>query len=224
MLGLTTLLSFSAVSYYKIQHTEKLELQNSKVTTTGTAMLGGPWTLINSNTGDFVEEKDYSGYTILYFGFAHCPDICPSELRKLSKVLESLEKKGESETLSVANRLCFLFLTSKVRLQIAGIDCKGLFVTVDGARDSVDNLKIYSKDFHPNIEYLTGTPEMVKKMAKLYRVYISKADEIEGDYLVDHSIVLYFVKKGGEFGDFFTQSMKAGDIVKKIEGIVEAEK
>ena len=42
--------------------------------------------------------------------------------------------------------------------------------------------------------------------------------------MVDHSIVLYFVKKGGEFGDFFTQSMKAGDIVKKIEGIVEAEK
>ncbi|GMH77767.1 hypothetical protein TrST_g13858 [Triparma strigata] len=196
MLGLTTVLSFTAVSYYKIQHTEKIEATNAKVTTTGTAMLGGPWTLIDTETGDFVSDKSYSStYTILYFGFAHCPDICPSELRKLSKVLESLEGKK--------------------------IDCKGLFITVDGARDSVTNLCTYSKDFHPSISYLTGTPKMVKDMAKLYRVYVSKADEVDGDYLVDHSIVLYFVKKDGSFGEFFTQSMKAGDIVKKIEAIVK---
>jgi len=58
---------------------------------------------------------------------------------------------------------------------------------------------------------------MIKKMAKLYRVYISKADEIDGDYLVDHSIVIYFVKPDGSFGDFFTQSMKRVDVVKRIK-------
>jgi len=155
-------------------------------------MLGGSWSLISTKTGDFVTEKSYTSPTIIYFGFAHCPDICPSELRKLSKALAALSSKG--------------------------IEVKGLFVTVDGARDSVSNLEKYSKDFHPNIEYLTGTPSMVSSMAKLYRVYVSKADEVdEGDYLVDHSIVLYFVGADGEFKDFFTQSMKVADIVKRVE-------
>ena len=98
---------------------------------------------------------------------------------------------------------------------------RGLFVTVDPARDSIDNLNIYQKDFHPDITYLTGTPEMIKKMAALYRVYISKADETDdGDYLVDHSIVLYLVGKDGKFRDFFTQGMKASDVCEKIRKTV----
>jgi len=92
-----------------------------------------------------------------------------------------------------------------------------VFVTVDPARDSIKQLKLYGKDFHPDIKFVTGTPEMVKKMTKKYRVYVSKADEEDdGDYLVDHSIVLYFGGKKGEFLDFFSQSMKPSDICNKI--------
>ena len=101
----------------------------------------------------------------------------------------------------------------------------GLFVTVDPARDSITNLNIYSKDFHPSITYLTGTSNMIKKMASFYRVYISKADETEdGDYLVDHSIVLYLVGPDGKFREFFTQGMRASDVVQKIRGVVAADK
>ena len=58
---------------------------------------------------------------------------------------------------------------------------------------------------------------MVKKMTKSYRVYVSKADEVDdGDYLVDHSIVLYFGGKKGEFLDFCSQSMKPSDVVERI--------
>jgi len=94
---------------------------------------------------------------------------------------------------------------------------KPIFVSVDPARDSLKALKEYSKDFHPSYIFLTGSPEQVQKMAKKYRVYVSKADETEdGDYLVDHSIVIYFHDDTGDLADCFTQSMRPSDIVEKV--------
>ena len=92
-----------------------------------------------------------------------------------------------------------------------------IFVSVDPARDSLAALKAYSKDFHPRFVFLTGSPVQVQEMAKKYRVYVSKADETDdGDYLVDHSIVVYFHDDRGELADCFTQSMRPNDIAEKI--------
>ena len=92
-----------------------------------------------------------------------------------------------------------------------------IFVSVDPARDSLKALKAYAKDFHPKFIFLTGSPEQVQKMAKKYRVYVSKADETEdGDYLVDHSIVVYFHDDTGDLADCFTQSMRPSDVVEKV--------
>jgi protein SCO1/2 len=92
-----------------------------------------------------------------------------------------------------------------------------IFVSVDPARDSLSALKVYAKDFHPDYVFLTGSPSQVQQMAKKYRVYVSKADETEdGDYLIDHSIVVYFHDDQGELSDCFTQSMRPKDIIEKI--------
>lgn len=92
-----------------------------------------------------------------------------------------------------------------------------LFVSIDPARDSIRALEAYAKDFHPDYIFLTGSPDQVRKMAKCYRVYFSKADEsVDGDYLVDHSIVIYFHDDSGDIADLFTQSMRPSDIVNKI--------
>lgn len=94
---------------------------------------------------------------------------------------------------------------------------KPIFVSVDPARDSLTALKEYAKDFHPSYIFLTGAPEQVQQMAKKYRVYVSKADETEdGDYLVDHSIVIYFHDDTGDLADCFTQSMRPSDVVEKV--------
>ena len=78
-------------------------------------------------------------------------------------------------------------------------------------------LREYGKDFHPSYIFLTGSPEQVQQMAKKYRVYVSKADETEdGDYLVDHSIVIYFHDDTGDLADCFTQSMRPSDVVEKV--------
>lgn len=92
-----------------------------------------------------------------------------------------------------------------------------IFVSVDPARDSLKALRDYSKDFHPDYIFLTGSPVQVQQMAKKYRVYVSKADESpDGDYLVDHSIVIYFHDDTGDLADCFTQSMRPSDVVEKV--------
>jgi protein SCO1/2 len=92
-----------------------------------------------------------------------------------------------------------------------------IFVSIDPARDSLQALRAYAKDFHPDYIFLTGAPEQVRRMAKAYRVYFSKAEETsDGDYLVDHSIVIYFHDDKGELSDCFTQSMRPSDVVQKV--------
>jgi len=163
----------------------------------GKPAIGGPWTLIDSIDRKLVSEKSFAGkYTILYFGFTRCPDICPSEMVKVAKVMDMLKASHPA-------------LVEKL---------VPIFVTVDPARDSIRNMKEYAKDFHPSYVFLTGTPGQVQAMAKKYRVYVSKADEtVDGDYLVDHSIVLYFHDDKGELLDVCTQSMKPSDIVERIK-------
>lgn len=166
-----------------------------KIVSTGKPAIGGEWSLIDL-TGNLVTNKSFEGkWTLLYFGFARCPDICPSEMVKVGKVLDTLKKDHPQ----LANKI------------------KPIFVSVDPARDSLKALKEYAKDFHPDYVFLTGSVDQVTQMAKKYRVYVSKADETEdGDYLVDHSIVIYFHDDTGDLADCFTQSMRPVDVTEKI--------
>mmetsp|Transcript_21049 Transcript_21049/g.58527 ORF Transcript_21049/g.58527 Transcript_21049/m.58527 type:complete len:348 (-) Transcript_21049:1011-2054(-) len=161
----------------------------------GKPAIGGPWSLVDLN-GNLVTNASFQGkWLLLYFGFARCPDICPSEMLKLARVIDQLKETHPQ-------------LASKL---------VPVFVSVDPARDSLTALREYAKDFHPNYVFLTGSPTQVQEMAKKYRVYVSKAEETDdGDYLVDHSIVVYFHDDKGELSDCFTQSMRPKDISEKI--------
>lgn len=166
-----------------------------EVTSVGKPALGGvPWVLVDQD-GNLKTDSAYKGkFSLLYFGFTYCPDICPSELVKIGEILKLLEKEGIAEL-------------------------KPLFISVDPRRDTVGQMKHYGQDFHKDFEYLTGTEEQLKAVTKAYRVYFSKANENvddDEDYLVDHSIVLYLVSPEGEFLDFFTQRMNVKEIVARI--------
>jgi protein SCO1/2 len=161
----------------------------------GKPAIGGPWSLVDLE-GNLVTNRSFEGkWLLLYFGFARCPDICPSEMMKVGQVMDTLKKD-------------FPKLYEKV---------VPVFVSVDPARDSLKALKAYGTDFHPDYVFLTGAPDQVQQMAKKYRVYVSKADESpDGDYLVDHSIVIYFHDDTGDLSDCFTQSMRPSDVVEKV--------
>ncbi|EAQ89691.1 hypothetical protein CHGG_06310 [Chaetomium globosum CBS 148.51] len=123
------------------------------------------------------KDQDLKGrYSLVYFGFTHCPDICPEELDKMARMFDLVEQ------------------------QRPGV-MTPLFVTCDPARDGPKEMKEYLAEFHPKFIGLTGTYEQIKAMCKAYRVYFSTPSEVKPgqDYLVDHSIYFYLMDPEGDF-------------------------
>lgn len=140
------------------------------------ARIGGPFALVDQD-GKPVTERDYAGlYKIVYFGFAHCPDICPTDLAAIGQALRRLEKEDPAK----ARRI------------------QPLFVTTDPERDTAPVLKEYLRSFHPRLVGLTGTPQQIADAAKAYAVYYEKVPGEGGSYVMNHSRILYLMGPGGE--------------------------
>lgn len=183
---------------------EKLRLQKEVEAKRGVGkpLIGGNFTLIDENGNTFTQENlknNQKKFSILYFGFTHCPDVCPDELDKLGDMLEDLK-----------NNL--------------GIELQPVFITCDPARDSPEVIKQYLEDFHPSIIGLTGTYEQVKNVCKKYRVYFSTPPDVKPgqDYLVDHSIFFYLMDCEGNFVDVIGREVDAKLGAEKIKKYVDS--
>lgn len=140
------------------------------------ASIGGPFTLVDQN-GRQVTDRTYQGkYRIVYFGFANCPDICPTDLAKIGQAMRLLEKSDPA----VAARI------------------QPIFISVDPERDTPARLKEYAAAFHPRIAALTGTPQQVAAAAKAYAVYYRKEPADNGEYQVDHYRVVLLMGPDGK--------------------------
>ncbi|XP_042259019.1 protein SCO2 homolog, mitochondrial [Thunnus maccoyii] len=139
-------------------------------------------------------KQDFLGsWVLLYFGFTHCPDICPEELDKLSAVVAALDRDPSLPPV------------------------QPLFITVDPERDDVPALARYVKDFHPRLVAMTGTPEEVKDAGRDYRVYASPGPKDEdGDYIVDHTILIYLVSPDGLFLDYYNRMKNQEQIAESV--------
>ncbi|KAH8802851.1 Sco1 protein [Xylogone sp. PMI_703] len=145
----------------------------------GRPKVGGPFQLTDQNGKPFSDADMKGKYSLVYFGFSHCPDICPEELDKMAIMIDSVNK---AKAPSMPNLL-------------------PIFVTCDPARDTPAVLKEYLSEFHPDIVGLTGTWEQIKDICKKYRVYFSTPPNVKPgqDYLVDHSIYFYLMDPEGDF-------------------------
>ncbi|XP_063074119.1 protein SCO2 homolog, mitochondrial [Engraulis encrasicolus] len=139
-------------------------------------------------------KRDFLGdWTLLYFGFTHCPDICPDELDKMSSVVRILDEDP-----------------ALPRVQ-------PLFITVDPERDDVAAMQRYVRDFHPRLVGLTGSAEEVKQAGRDYRVYASAGPKDEdGDYIVDHTILIYLVNPDGLFLDYYNRMKDDKQIAQSV--------
>ncbi len=161
------------------------------VRSTGSALIGGPFALIDQN-GKLRTDKDFRGKPMLvFFGYTHCPDVCPAALQTVSAALDKLG--ADAAKLNV------------------------VFISVDPKRDTPAHLKTYAKAFHKQITYLTGTSAQVAKAAKAYRVYYNarKADA-DGDYTVDHSAFLYLMGPAGKNLAHFRHGTIPDSLVKSL--------
>ncbi|KAG7869326.1 hypothetical protein KL918_000871 [Ogataea parapolymorpha] len=186
----------SALTYVFTSEKEKLKLRREAEQNRGVGkpLIGGPFNLIDTEGKPFTQENLKGKFSIIYFGFTHCPDICPDELDKLGLILDGLKSKYN-------------------------IELQPIFITCDPARDSPEVVKEYLKDFHPSIIGLTGDYDEIKKCCKNYRVYFSTPRNVKPgqDYLVDHSIFFYFMDPEGEFIDVLGRQYDAEEAIDKIK-------
>ena len=137
------------------------------------AAVGGPFRLEDQN-GRPVTDQDMKGRPFLvFFGYTHCPDICPTTLFDISQVLQKLGPD--------ADRI------------------GALFVTVDPERDTPAVLKDYLSNFDPHLRGLSGDRDAVNAAIKAYRVYAKKVPLEHGDYTMDHTAIVYLMDKDGRF-------------------------
>jgi len=161
--------------------------------------LGGPFTLINQD-GKTVTDFDYRGkYMLVYFGYTYCPDLCPTGLEAIAHTLDQLGRDAK-------------------RIQT-------VFITIDPARDSSKKLKEYVTSFHPGIEGLTGTPEQIAQVAKEYQVYYARGEDVDnGDYLMDHSSLIYVMDPKGKFITTFPDDVSPAAMTDALRSIIGAPK
>eukprot|EP00877_Chromochloris_zofingiensis_P010364 jgi/Chrzof1/5581/Cz16g08020.t1 len=157
----------------------------------GKAAVGGPFSLIDQDGKPFTHANLLGNFNVLYFGFTHCPDICPDELEKLAAAVDLIEKQ-------------------------TGKKVQPIFISIDPARDTAKKVKAYVGEFHPRLIGLTGSEEAVKSMSKAYRVYFHKTGDDPNDYLVDHSIIMYLVDPEGEFVTFYGKNFSAQQLADSI--------
>ena len=188
-LALLAALLFTGTAYY-------FSNPSHRVSYTGTALVGGPFTLTD-HTGRKVTDKDFLGkYMLVFFGYTYCPDVCPTELQVMSAALDSLGAKAGT--------------------------IQPIFISVDPQRDTPEVLKQYVANFHPRLVGLTGTPDEIASVAKAYRVYFSKVENNSGTdtYLMDHSAIIYLMDRQGKFLKHFTYSTDAAALAKAIEDAI----
>jgi protein SCO1 len=139
----------------------------------GGSAIGGPFTLTDQN-GKPITDHDMKGEPLLvFFGYTHCPDICPTTLFELSEVLHAMGKDADR--------------------------VHALFITVDPDRDTPAVMKDYLSSFDPHLLGATGDTKAIEAAEKAFRVYAKKVPTGNGDYSMDHTALVYLMDKQGRF-------------------------
>jgi protein SCO1 len=158
---------------------------------TAPAAIGGPFQLTDQ-TGQTVTEKSMQGRpSLIFFGFTHCPDVCPTTLFEISEVLKAMGKDAE------------------------GVNA--YYISVDPERDTQAAMKEYLSSFDPRLKGLTGNAEEIAKVLSEYRVYAKKVPLKDGDYTMDHTALIYLMDRDGKFVSPFNVNRKPEDAASDLK-------
>lgn len=159
----------------------------------GTPDVGGAFTLVDHN-GQTVTDQTFAGELLFVaFGFTYCPDICPATLQRMTAVMDQLEADGAA--------------------------VRPMMISIDPARDTPEVLAEYLRHFHPRFVGLTGSDQQIADVARAYKVYYAKAPTgaEDGDYLMDHSSLLYLMDGSGRYLAHFSHQAEIANIAAAIK-------
>jgi protein SCO1/2 len=157
-------------------------------------IIGGPFALTDG-AGHHVTDRDFRGrWMLVYFGYTHCPDACPTTLSDIGAGLDKL--------------------TAEERRRVAVI-----FITVDPARDTPAVIGAYARAFGPEFVGLTGSQAALSPVEQAFHVYAQKHDLKGGDYAMDHSSIIYVIGPDGRFLGLLDDQLAPADIAKRLKGM-----
>jgi protein SCO1/2 len=154
--------------------------------------IGGPFSLVDGD-GKTITDRSFAGkWRLMYFGYTHCPDACPTTLSDIGAALDKLPAAARQKLVV-------------------------LFVTVDPGRDTPKVIGAYAKAFGPEFIGLTGSEAALTQMEQSFRVYAQRHDLKGGDYAMDHSSIIYVMGPDGHFVGVLDDAMKPADIAGRLE-------
>lgn len=157
--------------------------------------IGGAFDLQDHHGREVTEDSFNGRWTLVFFGFTHCPDICPTTLSHVARVLDALGEDAEQ--------------------------LQPLFITLDPARDTPELLAEYTAFFDPRILGLAGTEEQTRHVADAYSVYFKKVDTSD-TYTLDHTTSLYLMGPDGTFKRHFSEQVPADVMAQEIADLLDA--
>ena len=163
---------------------ERVAVNVTPPSVSGTAAIGGPFTLTDTKGNTVTEAALLGHFSLIYFGYTFCPDICPLALQSMTKAIEFAGP--------------------------AGADVQPIFITVDPERDTTEAIAAYIAHFDPRFIGLRGTPEQTQEVERSYRVYARRAetigppDKAGGEYVMDHTGYIYLMGKDGKYITHFS--------------------
>ena len=157
---------------------------------TGKATIGGEFHLTNQHGKAVDNSSLVGGYHLVFFGFTHCPAICPTGL---TNITAALNKMGKDTPITP------------------------IFITLDAERDTVEHLANHIKNFHESFVALTGSLEKIKQAADSYKVYFSIDEHKTGEnYNISHSAFIYLMDKKGEYQAHFPYDIDPETLTEKL--------
>jgi protein SCO1/2 len=167
-----------------------------QMTTSETPSIGGPFRL-TAHDGSVVDSENLAGkpYAV-FFGFTHCPEVCPTALSEVSRVFDDLGDQADDLTV--------------------------LFISVDPERDTPEVLREYVSSFTGRIVGLSGTPEQIAEVARQFRVYYEKVPISDGGYTMNHTAAIYLMGRDGVFKDAVGYDTDHQQVLEKFRALLSS--
>ena len=135
--------------------------------------LGTDFTLVDHN-GDTITQAAFAGRpTMVFFGFTHCPEVCPTTLYEMAGWFNALGDQGK--------------------------DLQAFFISVDPERDTPEVMKSYAEALTDRVTGITGDPDEIAKVIAAWHVYAAKIPTDDGNYTMDHTASVFLIDENGAF-------------------------